>query len=79
MSMDTADQETEPRRRGGPFRFWGEVRAEARKVTWATRQEVIVSTVMVLMMAVTAALFFFVVDLIAGNAIRFILNIGVGR
>ncbi len=63
MAMDTADQETEPRRKGGgPFRFWGEVRSEARKVTWATRQEVIVSTIMVLIMCVTAATFFFFVD-----------------
>ena len=76
MSMDTADQESEPRRRGGPFRFWGEVRAEGRKVTWATRQEVTVSTIMVLMMAVAAAIFFFLVDTIAGNLIRFVLNIG---
>jgi len=63
MAMDTADQETEPRRKGGgPFRFWGEVRSEARKVTWATRQEVIVSTIMVVIMGVTAATFFFLVD-----------------
>jgi preprotein translocase subunit SecE len=76
MSMDTADQETEPRRGGGPFKFFGEVRAEGRKVTWATRQEVTVSTIMVLMMAVAAAIFFFLVDTIAGSLIRWILNIG---
>jgi preprotein translocase subunit SecE len=63
MTMDTADQETEPRRKGGgPFRFFGEVRAEARKVTWATRQEVTVSTIMVVMMGVAAAIFFFIID-----------------
>jgi len=76
MSMDTANQESEPRRGGGPFRFFGEVRAEARKVTWATRQEVTVSSIMVLIMAVIAAIFFFFVDTIAGSAIRWILNIG---
>lgn len=76
MSMDTADQESEPRRRGGLFRFPGEVRAEARKVTWATRQEVTVSTIMVLVMAVAAAIFFFLVDTIVGSLIRWILNIG---
>ncbi|MBL8531711.1 MAG: preprotein translocase subunit SecE [Hyphomonadaceae bacterium] len=74
--MDTADQETEPRRRGGPFRFFGEVRAEARKVTWATRQEVTVSSIMVFIMAVVAAVFFFLVDSIAGGLIRWILGIG---
>ena len=60
MSMDQADQDAEPRRkRGGPFQFFGEVRAEARKVTWATRQEVTVSTIMVLIFGVAAAIFFF--------------------
>lgn len=76
MSMDTADQENEPRRRGGPFRFFSEVRAEGRKVTWATRQEVTVSTIMVLMMGFAAALFFWLVDMIVGGLIRWLLNFG---
>jgi preprotein translocase subunit SecE len=76
MAMDTADQETEPRRKGGPFQFWREVRAEGRKVTWATRSEVIVSVVMVMIFTVAAALFFFVVDTIASAIIRMILSIG---
>ncbi len=75
MSSDT-DNESEPRRRGGPFRFWGEVRAEARKVTWATRQEVIVSTIMVLIMAVAASIFFFFVDWILRTLVQLILGIG---
>lgn len=72
--MDTADQESEPRRKGGPFRFWGEVRAEARKVTWATRQEVTVSTIMVVIFGVVAAIFFFLVDSILRVAIQLLLN-----
>ena len=76
MTMDTADQETEPRRKGGgPFRFWGEVRAEARKVTWATRQEVTVSTIMVVIMGVAAAIFFFTVDSILRLIVGFLLNL----
>lgn len=75
MSMETADQE-EPRRGGGPFRFFSEVRAEGRKVTWATRSEVTVSTIMVVIMAILAAIFFFLVDWAAGSIIRTILNIG---
>ena len=72
MSMDTADQESEPRRKGGgPFRFWGEVRAEGRKVTWATRQEVTVSTIMVVIMGVAASIFFFLID----SLLRFIVSI----
>ena len=72
--MDTADQDSEPRRKGGPFRFFGEVRAEARKVTWATRQEVTVSTIMVIIFGVMAALFFFLVDSILRIGIQLILN-----
>lgn len=76
MTMDTADQDSEPRRRGGPFRFFGEVRAEARKVTWATRQEVTVSTIMVLIFGIAAALFFFFVDTILRFLVALILNLG---
>jgi preprotein translocase subunit SecE len=76
MAMETADQETEPRRKGGPFAFWREVRAEARKVTWATRQEVTVSAIMVAMFTVAAALFFFLTDTIASFIVRFILSLG---
>ncbi len=76
MSMDTTEQETEPKRRGGPMQFWREVRAEARKVTWATRQEVLVSTIMVLMMCVAAALFFFLVDSAVRIVIGLILSLG---
>ena len=76
MAMDTADQETEPRRKGGPLQFWREVRAEGRKVTWATRGEVTVSVIMVMIFTVAAGLFFFLVDTIASFLIRLILSIG---
>lgn len=77
MSMETADQDSEPRRKGGgPFKFFGEVRAEGRKVTWATRQEVTVSTIMVLIMGVTAAIFFFLVDSLLRFLMSLLLNLG---
>ena len=79
MAMDTADQETEPRRKGGPFTFAREVRAEARKVTWATRNEVVISTIMVVIFTVAAALFFFFVDTIASFVVRLILSISGGN
>jgi preprotein translocase subunit SecE len=79
MSMDQTEQEVEPRRRGGPFRFFGEVRAEARKVTWATRQEVTVSTIMVVIFGVVAAIFFFLVDSVLREAMKFILNLTLGN
>ena len=70
----TMEADEEPvRRRGGPFAFWGEVRSEARKVTWATRQEVTVSSIMVLIMSAAAAVFFFLVDSLMAFLIQLIL------
>lgn len=74
--MDTAEHDTERKRGGGPFRFFGEVRSEARKVTWATRQEVTVSSIMVLIFGVAAALFFFIVDAILRVVIGWLLGVG---
>ncbi len=79
MATDQTDQESEPRRKGGgPFRFFGEVRAEARKVTWATRQEVTVSTIMVLIFGIIAAIFFFLVDSVLRLFMQFILSFSLG-
>ena len=79
MATDQTDQESEPRRKGGgPFRFFGEVRAEARKVTWTTRQEVTVSTIMVLIFGIVAAVFFFFVDTILRLFMQFILSFSLG-
>ena len=75
--METADSDhSEPKPKGGIFAFFREVRAEGRKVTWATRQEVTVSTIMVLIMGVAAALFFFAVDFVVGNVVKLLLGIG---
>ncbi len=59
-----------------PFQFLQEVRSETSKVTWPTRKEVMVTTAMVFVLAIVAAIFFTIVDQI----IRFLLvNIlGVG-
>ena len=53
-----------------PLQFAREVRAEARKVTWATRQETLISTVFVGIMVVIAALFFLGVDFV----LRFVIG-----
>jgi preprotein translocase subunit SecE len=74
MTTETADREpTEPKRRTGPVTFFREVRAEGRKVTWATRQEVIASTIMVVLLAIAAAIFFWIVDWILGTVVDLIL------
>lgn len=56
--------------------FVKQVRQEAAKVTWPTRKETSISTVMVFMMVVFAAVFFFLVDQILSLGVRQILGIG---
>jgi preprotein translocase subunit SecE len=46
-----------------PFQFMQQVRAETAKVTWPTRREVVITTLMVLALAALTAVFFFLVDL----------------
>ena len=51
-----------PKKRTSPMQFAREVRAEARKITWTTRKETWITSVMVFIMVVVTAGFFFVVD-----------------
>jgi preprotein translocase subunit SecE len=59
-----------------PAQFFREVRQEVSRVTWPTRKETAVTTAMVFVMVFVAALFFFVIDQILSNGIRFILGLG---
>ena len=45
-----------------PFKFLQEVRAEAQKVTWPTRKETTVTTMMVFVMVFVASIFFLLAD-----------------
>ncbi|WP_428409400.1 preprotein translocase subunit SecE [Hyphococcus sp.] len=54
--------EVKKKKRTSPLEFIQQVRNEAAKVTWTTRNETLVSTVMVLIMVAIMALFFFGVD-----------------
>jgi preprotein translocase subunit SecE len=58
------------------MQFIREVRQEASKVTWPTRKETAISTVMVLLMVVLAAIFFLVVDELISLGVRFFLGLG---
>ena len=64
------------RKKTSPLKFFSEVRQEARKVTWTSRNETIVSTIMVVIMAALAALFFFGVDTLIGLIVNFLLSLG---
>jgi preprotein translocase subunit SecE len=53
-----------------PAKFLRDVRAEAAKVTWPSRRETGITTLMVLIMAVITAVFFLVVDQVIGFGVR---------
>jgi preprotein translocase subunit SecE len=60
-----------------PLQFLREVRQEGRKVTWPTRKETLVSTGMVFLMVLLAAVFFFVVDQILQIGVKQIFRVGM--
>ena len=78
-----AAPERETRPRTNPFaaianfpRFTQEVRAEARKITWPSRKETWITSVMVFIMLGITTLFFFVVDVIVGWGVGQVIKIG---
>ena len=60
-----------------PGQFVREVRHEVSKVTWPSRKETSVTTVMVFVMLFLLMIFFFFVDQVLSWGIRLILGIGV--
>lgn len=59
------------------LKFIQQVRQETSKVTWPTRKETLVSTGMVFVMVILAALFFFLVDQVLSTGIKLIFGLGV--
>jgi preprotein translocase subunit SecE len=57
-----------------PALFIAQVRSEAAKVVWPTRKEAGITTMMVFIMALLAAIFFFFVDMILRFGIDIILQ-----
>jgi preprotein translocase subunit SecE len=58
-----------------PFKFLQEVRAEADKVTWPTRRETLITTIMVFVMVAVASVLFLVADQVIRIVITFILGV----
>lgn len=58
-----------------PAKFVREVQSEASKVTWPARKELTVTTIMVFIMVILAAMFFFVVDWVIGHLIGMIYGL----
>jgi preprotein translocase subunit SecE len=58
-----------------PFKFLQEVRAEGQKVTWPTRKETTVTTIMVFVMVVIASIFFLLADQVMRLGVSLLLGI----
>ncbi len=63
-------------RKTSPAQFFQEVRQEARKVTWPSRKETGISTAMVFVFVILAAIFFFIVDQILQFGVKLIFGLG---
>jgi preprotein translocase subunit SecE len=58
-----------------PFKFLQEVRSETAKVTWPSRRETTITTIMVFIMVALSSIFFFFADQFIRLLITFILGI----
>jgi preprotein translocase subunit SecE len=59
-----------------PLVFLQQVRQETAKVTWPTRRETLISSVMVVIFAIIAAVFFLAADQLIAWVVSLVLNIG---
>jgi preprotein translocase subunit SecE len=71
-----APEPAAPKKRTNPIQFAKEVRAEARKITWTSRKETWITSVMVFIMVALATVFFALVDLGIGAAVAQAIKIG---
>ena len=59
-----------------PFKFFQEVRSETQKVTWPSRRETAITTMMVFIMSTAAGLFFLFADQVIRYLVTLVLGIG---
>jgi preprotein translocase subunit SecE len=78
-AMGTSTAVAEPRKKRTSLpQFFKEVRQEARRITWTSRRETWITSVMVGIMVVLAALFFQLVDLTLGFGVTQFLKLANG-
>jgi preprotein translocase subunit SecE len=58
-----------------PGKFLQEVRSETNKVSWPSRRETVITTIMVFVMVAVSSVFFFTADQIIRVIVTFILGI----
>lgn len=59
-----------------PGEFVRQVRQETRKVTWPTRRETMITTVMVFILTAILSVFFLGVDWVLASIVQLLLNLG---
>jgi preprotein translocase subunit SecE len=62
--------------RPNPIQFLQQVRAEAAKIVWPSRRETGISTVMVILMAAFASIFFLIADQVMSWLVALLLGVG---
>jgi preprotein translocase subunit SecE len=62
--------------KNSPIEFAQQVRQEFYKITWPTRKETTVTTAMVFVMVILAAIFFLISDWVIGLTVDLVLGIG---
>lgn len=72
VSVDTPA----PKKKTSPAQFFSQVRAESRKIVWPSRKETWITSVMVFIMVIIAAAFFWIVDTGLSFAFRQIISFG---
>ena len=62
--------------KNSPVEFFQQVRAETAKVTWPSRRETMITTGMVFVMVLLAAIFFLVADQVIRLGVSTLLTLG---
>ncbi len=65
-----------PKKRTSPIQFFSQVRAEGRKITWPSRKETWITSVMVFIMVLLASIFFWIVDWSLAKLSLVVLGLG---
>ncbi len=61
--------------RPNPIQFLQQVRSEVSKVTWPSRNEVLISSVMVVVLVILASIFFLLADQVISWLVSLMLSI----
>ena len=77
MAKSDASAKAAPgKKKTSPAAFFRQVRQEASKVTWPSRKETWIASLMVFIMVALAAVFFFAVDQVLALIVRYVLGLG---